>query len=61
MCFNSLKYPQIKAESLHLKHILSVLFQVHCGGVQSQNGENCVNVQILMDLAVYLYSGKTKG
>ena len=46
-------YPQIKAESLHLKHILIVSFQIHCGGVQSQNDENCVNVQIFMDLTVY--------
>ena len=27
------KYPQIKAESLHMKHILFVSFQIHCGGV----------------------------
>ena len=40
-------------ESLHLKHILIVSFQIHCGGVQSQNDENCVNVQIFMDLTVY--------
>ena len=31
------KYPQIKAESLQLKHIMIVTFQVHCGGVQRQN------------------------
>ena len=40
------KYPQIKAESLHLKHIMSVLLQVHFGGVQRQKDENCVNVPI---------------
>ena len=52
MCCNSYtihpqfgcKYPQIKTESLHLKHILIVSFQLHCGGVQSQNNENCVSV-----------------
>ena len=38
----------IKAESLHLKHILID----HCGAVRSQNDENCVNVQIFMDLTV---------
>ena len=38
------QYPQIKAESLHLKHILVVSFQIRCGGVQSQNDENCYNV-----------------
>ena len=38
------KYPQIKAERLHLKPILSVLFQVHCGGVQSQNDENSPSI-----------------
>ena len=27
------KYPQIKAESLQLKHILFVSFQIHCSGV----------------------------
>ena len=37
------KYPQIKAESLHF---LSVSFQVHCGCVQSQNDDSCVNVPI---------------
>ena len=46
------KYPQIKAESLHLTHISIASFQIHCGGVQSQNDENCVNVQIFMDLTV---------
>ena len=45
-------YPQIKAESLHLKHIFIVSFQVHCGGLQSQNDENCVKVQLFMDLTV---------
>ena len=30
-----------------------VSFQVHCGGGQSQNNENCVNVPIYMDLTVY--------
>ena len=29
-----------------------VSFPVHCGGVQSQNNENCVNVPIYMDLTV---------
>ena len=29
-----------------------VSFQVHCGGVQSQNYENYVNVQIYMDLTL---------
>ena len=46
------KYPQIKAESLHLKRILIVLFQVQCGGVQSQHDEICVN----MDLTVCSYT-----
>ncbi len=27
------KYPQIKADSLQLKHILLVSFEIHCGGV----------------------------
>ncbi len=27
------KYPQIKADSLQLKHILFVSFEIHCGGV----------------------------
>ena len=40
------KYPKIKVESLYLKHILIVSFQIQCGGVQSQNDQNCVNVQI---------------
>ena len=40
------KHPQIKAESLHLQDIVIVLFQVHCGGVQSQD-------DIDMDLTVY--------
>ena len=35
-------------------HILIVSFQIHCGGVQSQNYENCVNVQIFMDLTVII-------
>ena len=48
------KYPQIKAQSLHLKHILIVSFQIHCGVVQSWNTENCVNVQIFMDLTVII-------
>ncbi len=26
-------YPQIKADSLQLKHILFVSFEIHCGGV----------------------------
>ena len=29
-----------------------VSFQVHCGGVQSQNDDNCVNVLIYTDLTV---------
>ena len=32
--------------------MLSVLFQVHCGGVQSQHDKSCVNVSIYMDLTV---------
>ena len=40
------KYPQMKAESLHLEHILIVSFQVHCGGEESQNDEHL----IIMDL-----------
>ena len=43
-----------KDESLHLNHILIVYFQIHCGGIQSQNDANCVTVQILMDLTVCL-------
>ncbi len=27
------KYPQINADSLKLKHILFVSFEIHCGGV----------------------------
>ena len=46
------KYPQIKAQSLHLKHILIVSFQIHCGDVQSWNTENCVTVQTILDLTV---------
>ena len=55
MCCNSYTINQFgcKAERLHLKHILMVSFQVHCGGVQCRNGENCVSVQIFMDLTVY--------
>ncbi len=30
---NKCKYPQIKADSLQLKHILFVSFEIHCGGV----------------------------
>lgn len=30
------------AESLHFKHILTVSFQIHCGGVHNQIDENCV-------------------
>ena len=33
MCRN---YPEIKAESLHLKHIMIVKFQVHRDGISSQ-------------------------
>ena len=36
----------------HLKHILIVSFQVHCGRVQSKNDENSVNFLIYMDLTV---------
>ena len=36
-----------------LKHIFIASFQLHCGGVQSQNDSNCVNVSIYMDLTVY--------
>ena len=43
----------IKAESLHLKHIMIVSFQGQCGGVQSQNAENCVNVAVNMDPTVH--------
>ena len=46
------KYSQIKAESLHLKHIMIVLFQLHCGGVQNQKAEKCISVQVVMDLTV---------
>ena len=46
------KYPQIKAESLHIKYMLFVSFQIHCGGVKSQKDENCVDVPIFMDLTV---------
>jgi len=46
------KFPQIKAESLLLKHIMIVSFKIHYGGVQSPNDENGVNVQIFMDLTV---------
>ena len=46
-------WPHLTLTFCHLKHILSVSFQVHCGGVQSQNDENCVNVQIYMGLTVY--------
>ena len=28
------------------------MFQIHCGGVQSQNDEHGVNVQIFMDLTM---------
>ena len=45
------EYPQIKTENLHFKHML-VSFQVYFGSVQSQNDENCVNVEIFMDLTV---------
>ena len=38
---------------MHLKHIMIVSFQVHRGGVQSQNYKNCVNVHIYMDLTVF--------
>ncbi len=27
------KYPQIKADSLQLKHILLISFEIHCGDV----------------------------
>ena len=56
MCcsFYTIHLSWIKTESLHLKHTVIVSFQAHCGGVQSQNEENCVNVQIYMDL----YNGK---
>ena len=30
-----------------------ILFQIHCGDVQSQNDENCVTVLIYMDLTVH--------
>ena len=32
--------------------MLIVSFKIHCGGVQSQNDENCVNVQIFFDPTV---------
>ena len=41
------KYPQIEADSV------AVSVQVHCGGVQSQNGENGVSVLIYVDLTPY--------
>ena len=46
------KYPQIKAECLHLKQVLFVSFQIHCGGVQGQKDENSADVPIFMDLTV---------
>lgn len=45
----------MKAECLHLKHMLIVSFQVYCGGVQNQNCENCVNIQTFMDLTVEIF------
>ena len=36
---------KLKGERLHLKHITMVSFQVHCGGVQRQDDEKCVNAQ----------------
>jgi len=45
------KDPHIKADGL-LKHIWIVSFKIHCGGVQSQNDEDCVNVQICLVLTV---------
>jgi len=59
MCCNSYTFTgcgcKIKAESLLLKYILIVSFKIHCGGLQSQNYENGVNVQIFMDPTVYVY------
>lgn len=39
------EYVEMNAERLQSKHILilMVLFQLHCGGAQSQNAENCIN------------------
>lgn len=32
--------PWIEAESLHLYQILTVLFKIHCGGIQRSNDQN---------------------
>ncbi len=42
--------PWIKAESLHFNCISIVSFQIHCDGIQSQNYENCVTVQVFLGL-----------
>jgi len=42
-------------ESLLLKHIWIVSFKIHCAGVPRQNDENVVNVQIFMDLTMYIH------
>lgn len=41
---------RIKTEYLHFSHISIVSF--HCGGLQRQNDQNCVAVQIFIDLTL---------
>ena len=44
----------LQSESLHFDHMLILSLQIHCGGVQRQNFQNCVTVEIPMQLtAVY--------
>ncbi len=47
-------YPQIKADSLQLKHILFVSFESIVVVYRAKNVENCVDVPIFMDLTVYM-------
>lgn len=38
--------------SLYFKEMLIIVFQIFCGGIQSQMDKNCVTVHILMELII---------
>lgn len=40
---------------LHVLSVLAVSFQIHCGGVQSQNDDFVSLSKHIMKLAVYMY------
>ena len=48
-----MKLPKLKAECLHLDHILNVLFQINSGSVQRGKDKNCVIFKIHLDIIVF--------